>query len=134
MNKLPVKIIHYRDYTIPVVFDQESHQYEAEVDGKILSFGYFNSDFEDDVRFIIDRKLDLICTFDLYPGARLEWFFNGVDETRDIRLIDQNKRILKIYLVENQDHVTTLKLNAIKNECLKILETVKKHSGSVYNI
>lgn len=123
-KKLPVKVIEYRGVTVPIIFDESDQQFYGSIDGEIINFGYYNTNYEADVRFFIDKKLDTIYTFDLYPGTRLEWFFNGSDDHRDIRLVTGN-RILKVFIVINNTNMTTITLNTIKNECLKFLKKIK---------
>lgn len=125
-NMIPVRVIHYRDFTVPVVFNKEDQQYYCEIDGEVINLGYYNTEFESDIKFIINRKLDLIYTFDQYPGTRLEWFQNG-DDKRDIRLVYSDKRILKVFLVYKENEITEISLQQIKNESLKILEKIKKY-------
>lgn len=124
-NIIPARIIEYRGFEVPVVFNKEDQQYYCDINGEVFNLGYYNTEFEADIKFIINRKLDLICTFDKYPGARLEWFTNG-DDKRDIKLIYSDNRVLKVFLVHNENEITWISLSEIKKECLKILEKIKK--------
>lgn len=114
----PIKIIEYRQYIIPVYYNEDGQFYSADIDGKNVNFGSFNTEYENDIKYLIDKKLDLIYEFPEYKYTRLEWFLNG--SFRDIRLV-LGGRILKVFLVQEPSEVSIEKL---KKESLRILKIV----------
>ena len=95
----------YRDAKIEIYYDDCDNVYTAHfVDDKFssipdISFGRFQDDYIDDLKHLIDTKLDTIFEFSgQFEGAKLEWFNNGLNN-RDIRLT-YNTRVLKIFLIE----------------------------------
>lgn len=108
-NEKPVTRVEYRGFSIPIYQDDEGQQFYCIWEGQELGFGAYNTDFVDDLKDLIDRKLDIVYTFDLesgFFGARLEWFDNAGN--RDIRLLYRG-RILKVFLIETVKSSTDLK-------------------------
>ena len=100
-NEKPVTRVEYRGFSIPIYQDSAGQQFYCIWEGQELDFGAYNTDFVDDLKDLIDRKLDIVYTFDLesgFFGARLEWFDNAGN--RDIRLLYRG-RILKVFLMES---------------------------------
>lgn len=83
-----------------------------------IGLGTYNFNYLQDVRDIIDEKLDTICYFYEF-GARLKWFDNF--GYRDIELTYRLRRI-KIRVVGDPDKVN---LETIKQEALEILKRTK---------
>lgn len=90
--------VHYRGYTVPIYLDNEGQQFYCYLDGQEVDFGAYNTNYVEDLEYLIDTKLDVISTFSEYPeyfGARLEWFDNN--GFRDIQLLYRG-RILEVFL------------------------------------
>ena len=91
--------ITYRDQEVNFLSDPAGVQCFAQWNGELVDLGLNNIYYKEDMCKFIDRRLDLITTFQKLPelqGAKLEWFRNG--DCRDIRL-SYKGRIIKVYLV-----------------------------------
>ena len=53
--------LDYRGYHVDFLFDDAGQQAIAEFDNEIISFGAYNTWYKDEMKDIIDRKLDTIC-------------------------------------------------------------------------
>lgn len=113
IKEIPVKVISYRGFEVPIYVDDPGQQFYCYWEGETLGFGSYNTNYEDDLRYIIDQKLDTIHYFDgPFFGAKLEWFDNG--GYRDIRLL-WRQRIVRVFLVEDQKPFNDL----IRQEIIK---------------
>lgn len=95
---IPVTSVNYRGYNIPIYLDEQAQQFYCYWENQKLEFGAYNMEYASDLESMIDRKLDVIYTFDEdsgYFGTRLEWFDNNGN--RDIKLLYRG-RILKVFL------------------------------------
>jgi len=72
-----IETIEYRGYKVDIYCDYAGQSFFCNLDGEEINFGSYNVDFEEDLKFVIDTKLDTITRFDEFPGARLVWFDNG---------------------------------------------------------
>lgn len=93
-----VTFVNYRGYNVPIYLDEQAQQFYCYWENQKLDFGAYNMEYASDLEGMIDRKLDVIYTFDKdsgYFGARLEWFDNNGN--RDIKLLYRG-RILKVFL------------------------------------
>ena len=85
--------------------DDYGQQFYTVWDGGQISFGSYNTNYIEDMKYLIDKKLDVITTFPelqqegIY-GAELRWFDNGGWD--DIKLT-YKCRILWIYDVGKRD-------------------------------
>jgi hypothetical protein len=89
--------LKYRGFDIDFYEDVSGHQLIAIWDDKLWEFGVYNTMAKEDMKLIIDEKLDTITRFEEQPafyGARLEYFQNA--EFRDIRLVYRD-RVLRVY-------------------------------------
>ena len=123
----PIKTIEYRGISAPIYADDNGQQFYTILDGEEIGFGTFNINYEADLEYLIDNKLDYICGFKDFPGARLEYFFNGYCD-RDIRLTYRQKRILKVFLLDQDTKLSDAGLEKIKAESVKILTKISKTS------
>jgi hypothetical protein len=67
--------VNYRGYTIPIFLDEAGQQFYCYLDGQEVDLGAYNTDYVEDLEYLIDTKLDVISTFSDHPeyfGARLE--------------------------------------------------------------
>ena len=96
----PVSIITYRGFVVPIYSDDPGQQFYCKLDDEEIGFGAYNMNYQEDLKYLIDRKLDVIYVFDQpYFGARLEYFYNG--GFRDIQLIYRNRTLKVFVLPEN---------------------------------
>jgi len=124
-DRAVVKTIEYRGITTKIYADEPGQQFYCELDGKEVCFGSFNTNFEEDLYYLIDDKLDTIYRFgNPYFGAVLSWFFNG-HHCRDIKLTYRS-RIIKVFLVEDETLVTQETLNKLIEESTEILSKIVK--------
>ena len=78
--------------------------------GEYLGFGVGNTQFDEDMKLLIDQELDTISKFEKFQnliGCRLKWFQNGY--SRDIKLSHRD-RILKVWVVADKDRVDLSKI------------------------
>jgi len=118
----PIETIEYRGYSVPVYIDDYSQSYWCVIDNEEIGLGTYNFRYEDDIRYLVDSKLDTIDLPDKISGARLSWFFNGINGDRDIQL-SYRTRVVKIWLVEDESAVD---LNKIKTEAVSIIEKITR--------
>lgn len=93
-----VETFNYRGYSLPIYHNQDAQSFYTILDGKEVSFGSYNMNYEDDCRYLIDDKLDTIVKLDY--GGKLSWFDNGVNGDRDIKL-ECRSRLVKVWLVKD---------------------------------
>lgn len=123
----PVSIFKYRGITVPIYLDDYGQCYYAKLENEEISFGSFNTNWQEDLKYLINQKLDLIMFIGEYPGAKLEWFDNGCSY-RDIRLVYKS-RTLKVFLVYDEHEITEISIAKLKKESLKILSKIQKISS-----
>lgn len=100
-----IETYNYRGISIDIYNDDYSQQFYCTLFGEEIGFGAFNLNYRDDLKFLIDEKLDVITRFPRshkFHGACLRWFNNGGH--RDIKLTFK-QRILKVFLVGNPEKV-----------------------------
>lgn len=91
--------LDYRGFHIDFLADDCGQQVVAEFESQPISFGTYNLEYKDEMKYIIDRKLDTISDkLDVF-GARLEYFDNG--GFRDARLV-YRQRTVEIYLLAKE--------------------------------
>ena len=107
LKEFGVKIdtLSYRGFDVDFYEDVSGHQLIAIWENKLFEFGVYNTQAKEDLKLLIDEKLDTITRFDnqndpFWYGAKLEYFDNA--GKRDIRLVYRG-RILNIYLDPSQD-------------------------------
>lgn len=91
--------LDYRGYHIDFLSDDAGQQVIAEFDNDVISFGAYNFCYREDMKDIIDRKLDTFSTELNVFGARLEYFDNA--GYRDAKLM-YRQRVMKIYLLADE--------------------------------
>lgn len=91
--------LDYRGYHVDFLFDDAGQQAIAEFDNEIISFGAYNTWYKDEMKDIIDRKLDTICDSLNTFGAKLMYFDNA--GYRDAKLM-YRQRVMKIYLLADE--------------------------------
>ena len=100
-----VDSLDYRGEHVDFYMDDYGQQFYTVYDGGEISFGSYNNNYKEDMKYVIDRKLDVITTCPelqkegIY-GAELRWFDNGGWD--DIKLTYKS-RILWIYDVGRRD-------------------------------
>lgn len=118
-----VNTIEYRGYTVPIYADDAGQQFYTFLDGQEICFGSYNADYEADLKYLIDKKLDTIFEFtDPYYSAKLLWFDNN--GYRDIKLIYRG-RTLKIYLIKKDWALTNTSREALVIDATNALQTLK---------
>lgn len=100
---VPLDSITYRGITVNFYEDCIGHQVVTMWKDKVIEFGVYNTVYQDDMKMIIDDRLDTITRFSEYPefhGSKLTWFQNG--SFSDIKLLYRG-RILKVYTNVNEN-------------------------------
>lgn len=99
IKEIPVTSISYRGFEVPIYLDDPGQQFYCYWEGEVLGFGSYNTNYQEDLKFIIDQKLDIIHYFEEpYWGAKLVWFDNG--GYRDVKLT-YRQRVLKIFVLND---------------------------------
>ena len=92
-------VLDYRGYHIEFFPDNEANQMCTIWEDKKVGFGVNNVNYLEDMKRLIDSKLDLIYEIkNISPYLRLKYFNNNGN--RDIKL-EYRGRLLKIYLKED---------------------------------
>ena len=92
----PEYIFEYRGKQVPVYLDDAGQQFYIIWEGHELGLGSYNTDYEEDIKYLIDTSIDEIVVYrDDLIGGKLTWFQNG--KYRDIKLTYRG-RILQVYL------------------------------------
>lgn len=123
MKENSIEIINYRGYSVPIFYDDAGQSFYCTLDNKEISFGSFNTEYEEDLKYLIDEKLDLIAQIPEYAGARLKKFKNGYYE--DIQLIYRG-RVLKVYLVNHE--ISEISLDYLMQDSLKVLRAYRQNT------
>lgn len=102
----PVTVVNYRGYELGIWDDDNGQQFYTYINDEEIGFGSFNTNFQDDLEFLVDMRLDFIFDYgdwdlDLF-GGHLQWFNNGGH--RDIELV-YRQRILKIWVISDPQRV-----------------------------
>lgn len=87
----------YRGFKVDFFEDILGHQIVAFWENALYQFGVMNTTYREDMKLVINEKLDTITRFEEYPvfyGAKLEYFQNA--GFRDARL-SYRGRVLMIY-------------------------------------
>ena len=91
--------LDYRDVHIDFYIDDPGQQVYTNWEGRIISFGAYNTMYKEDMKSLIDKKLDTIYEFDInsgYLGTCISWFYNnGWDDI----IITYRSRIIKVILM-----------------------------------
>lgn len=94
---IPIDHLTYRGFDIDFYEDVSGHQLIAIWEDKIFEFGVYNTQAKEDMKLLVDEKLDTVTRFEIHPklyGSKLEYFENS--GFRDLRLIHRG-RILQIW-------------------------------------
>ena len=100
---VPTAYMEYRGIQVKFYEDCLGHQIITNWEGKVIEFGAYNLQYQDDMKLIIDDHLDTITRFSEYPefhGSKLTWFQNG--SFSDVKLLYRG-RILKVYTNVNEN-------------------------------
>lgn len=119
-----VETVSYRGFDFDVYIDDPGQQYYTEWEGETMSFGAYNSLYREDIKFLVDDKLDTIYTFGSreeikYFGARLKWFQNA--GYRDIGLYYRG-RLCRVYFSNGCKDITDSALNRLVADSKDILD------------
>lgn len=117
----PADQLDYRGFHVDFYEDPLGKQLFTFWNNQRLDFGTDNINYKDDIKLLIDNKLDVITRFkelQNIEGAKLEYFQNST--YRDIRLIYQG-RILKIYLQTKDNSLFESALNSLIADAKKTL-------------
>ena len=110
---VPLESFTYRGITVDFYEDCLGHQVVTMWKDKVVEFGTYNLNYQDDMKLIIYDHLDTITRFSELPefhGSKLTWFQNGL--FRDVKLLYKG-RLLKVYL------------NVDENDLFSIIEDAK---------
>lgn len=103
---IPIDHLTYRGFDIDFYEDVSGHQLIAIWEDKIFEFGVYNTQAKEDMKLLVDEKLDTVTRFEIHPklyGSKLEYFENS--GFRDIRLIHRG-RILRIWRTPNPEDLS----------------------------
>ena len=126
-DKDVVDIINYRDHIVKVYADDPGQQFYAIIDGEEYSFGAYNTNYLDDIFFIIDNKTDTIYRFEEpYFGAQLRYV--NRKGYRDIVLYYRSRE-LKIFLLLDDKKLTEEDIQKLIQRSKEVL-SVYKSAGS----
>lgn len=118
--------LDYRGYHVDFYFDDPGQQVYAVFENEVISFGSYNDNWEDDMKWIIDERLDVI-TRDFgedYPGVDLRWFNNG--DHQDIGLY-YKRRLIYVWVTADRNSVNFAILEKVKQEAVDRLKQVFKY-------
>lgn len=121
---VPIDNLKYRGFDIDFYEDVSGHQLIAIWEDSIFEFGVYNTMAKEDMKLLIDEKLDTITRFEDDPflyGAKLEYFQNAL--FCDIRLCYRG-RVLKIYLSPKSEDLDEIKIDARR----LLFNIIHKHS------
>lgn len=110
---VPLETFTYRGIAVDFYEDCLGHQVVTMWKDKVIEFGAYNLNYQDDMKLIIDDHLDTITRFSEFPefhGSKLTWFQNG--SFHDVKLLYRG-RLLKVYL------------NVDENDLFSIIEDAK---------
>lgn len=109
---VPTAYMEYRGIQVKFYEDCLGHQIITNWEGKVIEFGAYNLQYQDDMKLIIDDYLDTITRFPQNPnlyGSKLTYFQNG--KYRDIKLVYRG-RILKVYTNVNENDLFSIQADA----------------------
>ncbi len=109
---VPTACMEYRGIQVKFYEDCLGHQIITNWEGKVIEFGAYNLQYQDDMKLIIDDYLDTITRFPHNPllyGSKLTYFQNG--KYRDIKLVYRG-RILKVYTNINENDLFSIQADA----------------------
>ena len=107
--------LDYRGFHVDFYFDDPGQQVYAVFENEVISFGSYNENWEDDMKWIIDERLDVI-TQDFgedYAGTCLRWFDNGGHQ--DIGLY-YKRRLIYVWVTADRNLVDFAVLEKVKQE------------------
>ena len=128
MSKIIDKL-DYRNIHINFYGDGLGQQVYTDWEGKTICFGAFNSMYKEDMKGLIDKKLDTIYEFDKdsgYLGTHISWVYNsGWDDT----IVTYKNRIIKIILTTiTRDRVKiNVLLKTLIEKAKLAVDSAKKH-------
>lgn len=111
---IPIDHLTYRGFDIDFYEDVSGHQLLAIWEDKIFEFGVYNTQAKEDMKLLVDEKLDTVTRFESYPqlyGAKLEYFENS--GFRDLRLIYRG-RIIKLWRSPKSEDLPFLQQEALE--------------------
>lgn len=113
------EVINYRGQTLEILSDLPGDNFYAKLNDEIIYLGYHNINYKEDLCRLIDRKLDLITTFQFdtaLRGAQLSYFNNN--GYRDIKLTYKG-RLLKVFLTNG----STVDETSVISEAARLLRS-----------
>lgn len=113
------EVIDYRGQMIEILSDLPGDNFYAKLNDEIIYLGYHNINYKEDLCRLIDRKLDLITTFQFdtdLRGAQLSYFNNN--GYRDIKLTYKG-RLLKVFLTNG----STINETSVISEAARLLRS-----------
>lgn len=112
--------VSYRGYDLEFFQDPKSHQMYVEFEGDTLYTGLFNINFVEDVKKMIDNRLDTVFRYSGgYFGARICWFSNG--NHRDLGLFWGN-RLLYVHVMRENAEIAEIDIISL---CTKVLDQLR---------
>jgi len=125
-----VDSLDYRDVHIDFYNDDPGQQVYTEWEGRTLGFGAYNTMYKEDMKKLIDKKLDTIYEFDKdsgYLGTCISWFDNnGWDDIK----ITYRTRIIKIVLTSKprtEVNLTESIIELLKTKAKSAVEEVRNY-------
>lgn len=113
------EVIDYRGQVVEILSDLPGDNFYAKLNDEIIYLGYHNINYKEDLCRLIDRKLDLITTFQFdteLRGAQLSYFNNN--GYRDIKLTYKG-RLLKVFLTNG----STVNETSVISEAARLLRS-----------
>lgn len=121
-----VDSLDYRGFHVDFLNDDYGQQVYTIWEGAELGFGAYNTMYKEDMKGLIDNKLDVVSYFEdlrdekIY-GARLEWI-KGKENTLVLTVRGEILKTFEIVRVS----VTDVEIREILNQCRTILRERKK--------
>ncbi len=121
-----VDSLDYRGFHVDFYDDDPGQQVYTNWEGRTVGFGAFNLQYKEDMKCLIDEKLDLITRFpelENIHGAKLSWFYNG-NGYQDIGLYYRS-RLIRVFLVKDKElaldeHQMSIIINISKKILLEL--------------
>ena len=126
MDMKVVDTLDYRGIHVDFYDDDYGQQVYTYFDNEEIGFGAYNMNYKEDMKYLIDKKLDTIYEFDLdsgYLGTCISWFDNNGWEdikityrTRTLKVINTEKRREDIIITEDSLNFLIEKAKRIVDE------------------
>jgi len=119
-----VDTLDYRGFHIDFYNDDYGQQVYTIFEGETLNFGAYNTNYIDDMKYVIDNKLDVITNFkslrkkEIY-GAELRW------KNDNAIILTQRGEIKATYNHLNRKTITKDRIKQIITDASKFLKELK---------